>query len=159
MPEQDLCLSLQPCQKRQLHWPGAWQLSPQRAISLMPREPSQILIVQGCAWITWESNAGAAPAAGQDIFLSAGQSLQVPAGVRLVMESCLTGRAVDFDWRVMPPDLMLHVPASAASMHQLWRHWARAWWLLVQASGHLARGVWQSKWRGGEPVMPPGSAA
>ncbi len=159
MPEQDLCPSMQQCQKRHARWPGTWQLAPRRAISLMPRQASQILIVQGCAWITWESKAGGTPSVGQDVFLSAGQRLDVPAGVRLVMESSVAGQVVDFDWRVMPPELMLHTQPSTNSLQLLWRHWTQAWLQLAQATVQLLRGLVRQKWRGREVAAPPASVA
>ena len=151
MPEQDLCPSLQQCQKRHARWPGTWHLAPQRAISLMPRQASQILIVQGCAWITWPSKAGGSPAAAQDVFLAPGQMLDVPAGVHLVMESVDARQALDFDWRALPAGLVLSAPHAAASLPALWTHWAQAWLQLALASGHLLQGLvrhqWRAKWR------------
>lgn len=152
MPEQDLCPSLQQCQKRHARWPGTWHLAPQRAISLMPRQASQILIVQGCAWITWPSKAGG-PAAAQDVFLAPGQMLDVPAGVHLVMESVDARQALDFDWRALPAGLALSAPHAAAPLPALWTHWAQAWLQLALASGHLLQGLVRHQWRAkGRPV-------
>lgn len=144
MPEQDLCPSLQHCQKQHARWPGAWHLAPRRAISLMPRKASQILIVQGCAWITWEAGTLGMPAAGRDVFLAAGQILDVPAGVRLVMESVDVQQAVDFDWRTMPPEL---APRQAAPVRMLFQRWGYAWLELMQASAHLLCGLGRHGWR------------
>lgn len=154
MPEQDLCPSLQQCQKRAVRWPGTWRLAPKRAISLMPRKPSQILIVQGCAWITWEVTDGHATAL-SDRFLMAGESMDVPAGVRLVMESVQSNQAVDFDWRAMP-DGLRHRPAQALpSLSALTRNWVLAWLQLGKVSGQLLRGlVWQGLRGSPKPECP-----
>lgn len=159
MPEQDLCSSLQQCQKRNARWPGTWHLAPRRAISLMPRKPSQILIVQGCAWITWDSRKSGLPAAGQDRFLTAGQMLDVPAGVRLVMESRDASQSVDFDWRVMPPEMLHRTPGVATALPTLWCHWTQSWWQLAQATGQLLKGLARHRWRSSQPVATPGSVA
>ena len=143
MPDQDLSHSPQQCQKKMTRWPGAWRVASQRAISLMPRQPSQILIVQGRAWITWETGAAARPAPEQDVFLTAGQILDVPAGVRLVMESVDPCEPVDFDWRTMPAEL---APRQQASVRVLLRLWLCAWLQLVQASAHLVRGLLVHGW-------------
>ena len=55
MSEPELCASLQDCQKlKAVRRAGTWRLAPQRAMSLLPHKNSQLLIVQGCAWITWD---------------------------------------------------------------------------------------------------------
>lgn len=141
MPDQDLCQSLQQCQKKTVRWPGVWRLAPKRAISLMPRQPSQILIVQGHAWITWEVTAGHGPGMDTDRFLIAGESMDVPAGVRLVMESLSPDCPVDFDWRAMPVQLQHASPRAATSLPVLMRHWLRAWLQLGQASAMLLQGL------------------
>lgn len=157
MPADHQCTSLQQCQKKTRFWPGAWRLAPQRAISLLPHEPSQILIVQGCAWITWEVEAGHSPSAGLDRFLRAGDGLDVPAGVRLVMESLDPHQPVDFDWRVMPAGLS-HRPLHARPpLTLLVRQWWLAWLSLGQASAQLLRGLARQK-PSAQP-QPPGSVA
>jgi hypothetical protein len=160
MLEQDLCPSLQQCQKRHARWPGTWQVAPQRAISLMPGQASELLIVQGNAWITWEAGKGAGPHGGQDLFLSAGQSLRVPAGVRVVMESVHWGRAVDFDWRIAPQGCPVRAQTHKASVAGLWRDWVQAWVQLAQASVRLAaaagRKPWPQAWGPRAPVAVPG---
>ena len=138
MPEQDLCPFLQLVQNRHAPWPGVWHLVPRRAISWMPRKAGQILMIQGCAWITWESGAVGMPAADRDLFLSAGQVLDVPAGVRLVMESVDSHQAVDFDWRTMPPEM---APRHATSVCMLFQRWGHAWLELAHASAHLLDGL------------------
>ena len=158
MPDQDLCPSLQQCQKKTARWPGTWRLAPQRAISLMPRQASQILIVQGCAWVTWEVGALQAPAADRDVFLMAGQVLDVPAGVRLVMESLDASRSLDFDWRVMPPDLQHRSRHAGPPLSLLARQWLSAWLQLGWTSARLLEGL-ARQMRTSRAVQPPGSAA
>lgn len=157
MPHQDLCPSLQQCQKKAARWPGTWRLLPKRAISLMPRKPSQILIVQGCAWITWEVPAGHLPAAGADRFLVAGESMDVPAGVCLVMESVNPGQPVDFDWRAMPAELQPRPVNKGLALSVLVRHWWLAWLQLGQASGQLLQGLVRHVLRGRRRFGPRGS--
>lgn len=151
MPEQDSCPLSQQFQQKIMACPGAWRLAPQRAIRLMPRRQSQIMIVQGHAWITWESDTIATPGAELDRFLSTGQVLDVPAGVRLVMESVDSRLPVDFNWRTMPPELAVLPPAS---LHILLQCWYQAWLGLVRASARLTWGLVQRflqgrRWRSG----------
>ena len=151
MPEQDSCPLLQQFEQKITACPGVWRLAPQRAIRLMPRRQSQIMIVQGHAWITWESGTIATPGAALDRFLSTGQVLDVPAGVRLVMESVDARLPVDFNWRTMPPELAALPPAS---LHMLLRCWCHAWLGLGHASARLTWGLVQrflqgKRWRSG----------
>lgn len=159
MPDQDLCPSLQQCQKKAARWPGTWRLAPQRAISLMPRTPSQILVVQGCAWITWPSTAGYPPAPEADRILSAGQSIDVPAGVHLVMESVNPGHAVDFDWRAMPADVQALSQPARPALSLLVHRWGQAWVQLGLASGQLLQGLVRHGLRGRSPSGPQGYGA
>jgi hypothetical protein len=158
MPDQDLCLSLQQCQKKNARWPGTWQLAPKRAISLMPREPSQILIVRGLAWITWDAQSGPLPAADRDLFLDAGQLLDVPAGVHLVMESVDPRQSLDFNWRVIPQGLRPAKAAPGVPLAVLAFQWWQAWLELGRTSGRLLVGLWRSA-RVRRGVLPPGSVA
>lgn len=156
MPDQDPCPSLQQCQKKTVRWPGTWQLAPKRAMSLMPRKPSQILIVRGCAWITWELGARSAPSADRDVFLSAGQVLDVPAGVRLVMESLDVNQSLDFDWRIMPAELSPLPLKAKPPLSQL----AGQWWLncclLACSSWQLFKGLARGMAWGGRRFLSPG---
>ncbi len=159
MPDHDPCPSLQQCQKKAARWPGTWRLAPQRAISLMPRTPSQILVVQGRAWITWESTVGYPPGAGEDRFLCAGESLDVPAGVHLVMESVSPGHAVDFDWRAIPAGLLPLPQDARPALALLLRCWGRAWMQLGLASGQLLQGLIRHGQHGQSPGRPHGYGA
>jgi hypothetical protein len=144
MSEPDLCASLQECQKLQtVRWAGTWQLAPRRAMSLLPRKNSQLLMVQGCAWITWDGPWDAAARRGGDHFLQAGQILDVPAGVRLVMQARHAHESLQFDWREMPPGLVPHRSPRTA-LPELLRQWGQAWRLLGGATVRLWRGLWRS---------------
>ncbi|WP_101047301.1 DUF2917 domain-containing protein [Macromonas nakdongensis] len=83
-------------------WPaGRWCLAPGRAVSLSATRLSRLRVVQGRAWVTL-----ARPCAGSlddqgDRFLAPGDTLDVPAGARLVVEPLVLrgeGGAVWFDW-------------------------------------------------------------
>lgn len=83
--------------------PRGWRLDARRAMSLHPRLPSRLHITQGSAWVTLgRPHQGAGNESG-DLVLSAGDSLAVPAGARLVMEPWLPGGdPVRFDWCAEP---------------------------------------------------------
>jgi hypothetical protein len=141
MSEPELCASLQDCQKlKAVRWAGTWSLAPRRAMSLMPRKNSQLLVVQGCAWITWQSPMAQAARTDGDHFLEAGQIIDVPAGARLVMEARHAHETLRFDWRDMPEGLApCDVPG--ASVSALAREWLHAWGPLVGTSARLARAL------------------
>lgn len=147
MTESDLCASLQDCQKlKTVRWTGTWHLAPQRAMCLLPRKNSQLLIVQGCAWITWEKQIGHWARSDGDHFLKAGQIIDVPAGARLVMEARYPHEALHFDWREMPPCLAPH-PSPAIGLSELAWQWVRALGLLAGATCRLVHGLWRPFFR------------
>ena len=81
---------------------GCWRLKHGHALGLQPARAAELRLVRGRVWVTLDAPAharGVGDLAG-DIFLRAGQSLAVPAGARLVMESIdpVDGREVLFDW-------------------------------------------------------------
>ena len=143
MSEPELCASLQDCQKsKTVRFAGTWRLAPQRAMSLWPRRHSQILIVQGSAWITWSSTLAQGGLSGADYFLQPGQILDVPAGAHLVMEPRHPGQTVHFDWRELPETLVQREPGGPA-VAQLGRQWLHALGQLGWATGQLVRGLWR----------------
>ncbi len=143
MAEPDLCSSLQDCQKlKTVRWTGTWHLAPQRAMSLLPRKDSQLLIVQGCAWITWDKPTGHGARSDGDHFLEAGQIIDVPAGARLVMEARHAHEALHFDWREMPPCLAPQ-RSPGNGLPELARQWVQAWGGVAWATGRLVCGLWR----------------
>ena len=86
---------------------GDWTLAASRAMAMCPRKPSTLRVTQGQAWVTLTGpHAGHGNERG-DVFLQAGQTLHIPAGQRVVLESLGNpGSApVRFDW----------LPAAAAA--------------------------------------------
>lgn len=85
---------------------GCWQLKRGHALGLHPACAAELHLVRGKLWITLGASGDARGLGDQagDIFLSAGQSLTVPAGARLVMESLDPIDAPDvlFDWSDAP---------------------------------------------------------
>jgi hypothetical protein len=109
-------------------------------MTLLPRRNSQLLIVQGSAWITWEKPIAHGARSDGDHFLEAGQIMDVPAGAHLVMEARHSEETVHFDWREMPPDLAWH-RLHHATLPELLRQWRQAWGQVGRASVRLARGL------------------
>jgi hypothetical protein len=145
MSEPALCTSLQDCQKlKTVRWTGTWRLAPRRAMSLLPRQDSQLLIVQGTAWITWEKPIGHWARSDGDHFLEAGQIMDVPAGARLVMEARHSPETLHFDWREMPPELALH-RSTHTTLPELLRQWLQAWGQVGWSSGRLVRGLYRPR--------------
>jgi Protein of unknown function (DUF2917) len=70
---------------------GAFVLAPAHALSLHPKESSSLRITCGSAWITMDD--------GCDYFLAAEQTMHMPKGSRVVMESARRGGTVKFDWQ------------------------------------------------------------
>jgi hypothetical protein len=141
MSEPELFASLQDCQKlKTVRWAGTWRLAPQRALSLLPRRDSQLLVVQGGAWITWDHPLALEARRGGDHFLEAGQILDVPAGVRLVMEARQGQADLRFDWREVPQD-MTPCLVPSPTLAELARQWRLAWGQALGASARLGLGV------------------
>jgi hypothetical protein len=141
MSDSALCTSLQNCQKlKTVRWTGTWRLAPRRAMTLLPRRNSQLLIVQGSAWITWEKPIAHWARSDGDHFLKAGQIIDVPAGARLVMEARHSHEPLHFDWREMPPCLAPH-PLPSIGLPELGRQWVHALGQVGRASVRLARGL------------------
>lgn len=130
--------------------PGAWRLGAGEAIALHPREEGRFLMRHGRAWVTLGD--------GVDHVLTAGASLSVPSGARVVAEAW--GDAVAFDWQAKPA----WVPAPVAPVgfaqrvgepaRELGRAAAQAGF----AAGRLALGlvawVGRDAWRGRRVASP-----
>lgn len=80
---------------------GCFRLEPGGAITLAPARPGRLRIAQGSAWVTLGGPYQGPLNDQGDLFLQAGETLNVPAGARLVMEPLALrgqGGAVWFDW-------------------------------------------------------------
>jgi hypothetical protein len=82
---------------------GAYLLAPAHALGLFPRQPSELRITCGQAWVTFGD--------GMDHFLQAGQALRVPAARHVVLES-LHGTVLKFDFRALPARVHASAPAT-----------------------------------------------
>lgn len=155
MSEPELCASLQDCQKlKAVRCAGTWRLAPKRAMSLLPRKNSQLLIVQGCAWITWDKPIAHWALTDGDHFLTVGQIIDVPAGVRLVMQARHADETLHFDWREMPPEMVLQ-SFQQASLSLLMGQWLHAWRQLGWATARLTRGALSGlRWWAERPHVP-----
>ena len=91
---------------------GAFALCAGRAMALTPTQDSVLRISQGGAWVTLPSQPG-------DHFLQAGDSLRVPAGDALVLESWKmpATQTLYFDWDPVP------MRVAAASAVVVRGHW------------------------------------
>ncbi len=94
------------------HQSGNWLLQTGRAISMMPAAGGQLTVASGQLWATLgeggpalRRNARLARCATlQDYFLNAGDTLLVPPGARLVIESMACGQTAPaaFAWGSLP---------------------------------------------------------
>lgn len=67
---------------------GTHHLHPGQTLSLLPRQAVQLSVLAGGLWVTLgEADAGNPDGSG-DLFLAPGERLRVPAGARVVVESC-----------------------------------------------------------------------
>jgi hypothetical protein len=147
--------------------PGGRSLTGGAAISLRPARAGQLRVLSGRAWVTLGG-----PYAGRgnelgDVFLAAGDSLAVPAGARMVIESApdRSGQALRFDWceavaakpAVRPGRVQREVLAPARELVLTLRQSARALWRLTWGVLGLAdllvagRGRVLSRWESNPP--------
>lgn len=141
MPEQDPSRSPSTHSKSVPGHVGAWRLMPNQAMGIRSRRPSQILVVHGQAWITWEGASSAHPAPERDHMLSAGEVLPVPAHARVVLESAQSMQALDFEWRPLPAEAFWR--ADMGSLPDLWGSWRLAWRQLSWFSLAIGRQLWR----------------
>ena len=66
---------------------SGWRLAPSQATSLCPQVAGRLTIVSGMAWVTMTGEDPVPELQPGDHFLTASQSLVVPAGSKLVMEA------------------------------------------------------------------------
>ncbi len=141
MPEQDSSPLCAPSSKPLPGSVGTWRLMPHQVMGIQTRRAGQILVVHGQAWITWDGSCTAHPAPERDHMLQAGQVLQVPARVRVVLESAQSGQALDFEWRALP--LEAAEPMERGSLADLSVRWALAWRQLSWLSLAIGRRLWR----------------
>lgn len=80
---------------------GCFRLEPGCAITLAPTRPGRLRIAQGSVWATLGGPYDGPLNDRGDLFLAPGETLNVPAGARLVMEPLVLrgeGGPVWFDW-------------------------------------------------------------
>jgi len=73
---------------------GAWQIAPGEAMSLKARTASVLRIRQGRVWVTPDATL---ENPSEDLVLAPGESLNVAAGQRIVMESW-DGYGATYSW-------------------------------------------------------------
>ena len=83
---------------------GLRTLAPGQALALRPREPGELAIRRGAAWVTFDVPARGAPNGPLgDLYLPAGSRLALRPGQRLVLEpitprGALASLPLVFDW-------------------------------------------------------------
>jgi Protein of unknown function (DUF2917) len=105
---------------------GNWLLEAGRAITVMSRSGGQLRIARGCVWATLGAGHNkpwhAAPVAPcvmlTDYFLGAGDTLTVPAGAKVVIESLQKDQSlpVAFEWSYVPQAAQALRPIGAEVM-------------------------------------------
>jgi len=93
---------------------GASTLLPGQAASLTPRAPLALRVAEGHAWVTLDAGPYGTGAEAGDVFLHAGQTLQIAAGQHAVVEPIGTQR---LQYRV--------AAVAAAAVHA---ETAAPWW-------------------------------
>lgn len=96
--------------------PGTWKLAPGQAITLQPREQGTFKVAHGRVWVTRDGpHRGAGNQLG-DQFVTAGQTLRLRAGERLVMESFNWTRRTPsyFSWEPSPEPARALAPRTSA---------------------------------------------
>jgi hypothetical protein len=73
---------------------GAWQIAPGEAMSLKARSASVLRVKQGRVWVTPDATSASAS---EDLVLAPGESLNVAAGQRIVMEAW-DGYGATYSW-------------------------------------------------------------
>ena len=82
--------------------PGTWKLVAGRAITLEPRETGVLKVAHGQLWATFEGpHSGHANESG-DHFYGVGDTVQLRAGQRLVVEAWNEGAPAYFSWDPLP---------------------------------------------------------
>jgi len=89
MPARNAAAAVPPAVRR-----GAWQIAPGEATSLKAQTASVLRVRQGRIWVTPDATL---EAPSEDLVLAPGESLQVAAGQRIVMEAW-DGYGATYTW-------------------------------------------------------------
>lgn len=101
----------------QTNAPWVWQLAESQAATLVPQAVARWLHVEdGCVWVTAQNAGPHAP----DLWLGAGESLELPAGSTWVLQAWPQAQMT-----VLAPPA---VKSAVASSPQAAQPEARAWW-------------------------------
>lgn len=113
--------------------PWVWQLAESQAATLVPQaEPRWLHVEDGCVWVTAQNAGPHAP----DLWLNAGDSLELPAGSTWVLQAWPQAQM-----SVLAPPALTQVSASsrpAASKPEPRAWWQSSWfwpWVLPAAQG------------------------
>lgn len=112
--------------------PWLWQLAESQAATLMPQAvPRWLHVEDGCVWVTAQNAGPHAP----DLWLGAGESLELPAGSTWVLQAWPQAQMTV----LAPPALRpaaASSPKAAQSAPRAW--WQSSWfwpWVLPEAQG------------------------
>ena len=113
---------------------GCWKLSHGCALTLLASQTGELRVAHGRVWVTFDDAGSDCKVRAGDYFLEAGESLTLPAGRALVMESFAVGdaSAAYFVWEPV---------AQASSAAQLFRELRLALGMAAGAAGRLVRGL------------------
>lgn len=80
---------------------GCWKLAHGRALTLLSGQAGELRVAHGRVWVTFDDAGQDVRVRAGDYFLEAGQSMAVPAGCSVVMESFAAGEAsaAYFSWQ------------------------------------------------------------
>ena len=101
--------------------PWVWQLAESQAATLVPQaEPRWLHVEDGCVWVTAQNAGPHAP----DLWLSAGDSLELPVGSTWVLQAWPQAQM-----SVLAPPALTQVSASSVlAASKPARAAPRAWW-------------------------------
>lgn len=113
---------------------GCWKLGHGRALTLLSGQAGELRVAHGRVWVTFDDAGQDVRVRAGDYFLQAGESMAMPAGCSLVMESFAVGgaSAAYFTWEPA---------AQARGVVQLFSDLLMALRLVGNAAGRLVRGL------------------
>lgn len=111
--------------------PWLWHLAESQAATLMPQTvPRWLHVEEGCVWVTAQNAGPHEP----DLWLGAGDSLELPAGSTWVLQAWPQAQMSV----LAPPALKQARQASASSKPEPRAWWQSSWfwpWVLPEAQG------------------------